>query len=160
STVLSMFLDQFVTLAETGVVPSDRLAHVTNLGLVFRGSPDALANLASVHVVKADMDGQAADARGSIEVLNPRKSWYSYADPILQKTKDPAIDAGGVKLDWRLLMPWTTPSNHDSGKDPEHYLHYYEINCELNGIGRWNEPKRIKPTATLGAPAINLNEDG
>ena len=101
STVLSMFLDQFVTLANDNGKRADLdTAHVTDLGLIFRGPIEEIEKLASLRVQKVDASGE-----GTVVVFNPKKTtWFVEQDPILQRTKKPSIDPAGIKIDWRLQM--------------------------------------------------------
>jgi hypothetical protein len=155
STVLSIFTDQFITLAENGGSVSanqSEFGHVTDVGLVFRGKAGDFTNFAKgLTVSKADNGGP-----GQVDLLNPEPSWFVQSDPIFEKTKDATIDTGGVKLDWRLRMPWFDREEKEQFSDPEHFLHHYEIVSELDGVPRWDKPMLVKPTATLGG----LNKDG
>jgi hypothetical protein len=159
STVLSMFLDQFVTLAKDNGKRSDmNAAHVTDLGLVFRGPAGELAKFAKLNVKKVD-----AAASGGVEVFNPRNTWFDLQDPVLQKTKEPKVDAAGVKIDWRLRVPFVTDEDiakatdpHDPKLDAEQFLHHYEIVAEIDDRPRWDTPKLIKPAPSQGG----VDKDG
>ncbi|WP_152536187.1 hypothetical protein [Mesorhizobium loti] len=173
STVLASFLDQFVAFAATGTHTVGE-AHVTDLGLVFRGTADALGALGA----GKDMDGNPTGLSvsksigidkdgnpifeatpGVVTVFNPRETWFEVADPVFAFTKEPTVEADGVKLDWKLQhFPDHVMSNRDIDErgDPEQYLSHYEIICELTGNARWEEPRRVKPCATEGG----IGDDG
>lgn len=177
STVMASFIDQFMALAATGnrsgVDPSE--AHVADLGLIFRGSADALGALGSdtdqdgkptkpLQVYKSlglDDHGQPIFETdpGIVTVFNPRETWFEVADPIFAPGKDPVVDAGGVKLDWRLQLfvdQVRVNSDKDERGDPEQYLSHYEIMCRFRDDDRWDEPRRVKPCSTEGG----TEEDG
>lgn len=145
STVLTMFIDQFVTLAATGhrtnVKVGDALeAHVTDLGLVLFGPVEKLEKLGGRKLIK--FSEKDKEQEGTIEVFNPREVWFDNQDPVLADERC-AVDADGIKLDWRLSMPHVAP-------DPNHYLDHYEIvrtieTDELNPC-----VMQVKPCPTLG----------
>ena len=174
STVLASFLEQFVAFVATGT-HSVGEAHVTDLGLVFRGTADALGALGAgedkdgnptggLRVSKSvgiDKDGKPVfeATPGVVMVFNPRETWFEVADPVFAFTKEPTVEADGVKLDWKLQhFPDHVVKNLgiDERGDPEQYLSHYEIICELAGNARWEEPRRVKPCATEGG----IGDDG
>ncbi|NTE57480.1 hypothetical protein G6M78_20675 [Agrobacterium tumefaciens] len=171
STVMASFIDQFLAFAAAG----DRVgvgageAHVADLGLIFCGSAEALGALGSA----TDQNGRAADPlevykslglngkgepifeaeSGIVTVFNPRETWFEVTDPVFSKGKDPVVEAGGVKLDWRLQLfadQLRTHVDTDERGDPEQYLSHYEITCKFRGDDRWEEPRRVKPCSTEG----------
>ncbi len=140
STLMTMFLDQFVTLSETGIPPKndDREAHVADLGLVFYGPADELAKLDTV------IKHEDSEKPGAVQVLNPRGLWFEGQDPVLaHETQSVEID--GIKLDWQLTM-------EVPGVDAEHFLHHYEVlrTIDIPSVGKQDEPFRVKPAATIG----------
>ncbi len=163
STVMTMFLDQFMTLARdgkrSGSGPND--AHVTDLGLVFLGPVDEVAKLANAVVEK--QDASPSGTSGSIEILNPRDRWFDSVDPILADDRQ-AVEADGIKLDWRLTLAFKDKSTAEAGKhgrnNPEQFLSYYEITRTIEGAELEPVTVRVKAASLLGGRAdvqhINL----
>ncbi len=159
STILMLFLDQFVALSEAGKrtdIPEAPIgaaaevpdAHVTDLGLVFFGPVEELLKLRHAAIFKCD---ESELSPGSVEVLNPPETWFDCVDPTLIDAPA-AIEPDGVKLNWRL--------EHGVGNtiDPEHFLHHYEIHRTVEGKeftvdGKQSKPPimRVKAAATIGA---------
>ena len=147
--MLTIFLDQFVPLARTGMrAAAAGNADVTDLGLVFVGPAEEFEKFAQLTVTKAD----AADV-GHVEVFNPARSWFKCpdADPLLLRTKDPKVAPDGVKLDWKLgkLDGLRATLSTDLGNLEQH-LQHYEILAELDDHPRWKAPKIVKPASTKG----------
>lgn len=164
STVLASFIDQFIELAARGEHKVGD-AHVTDLGLVFRGKIEELQKLRTIvddagniiggvkveTCIGPEKNGAAPYADGAIEIFNPSSTWFENADPVLAYTKEPKVEPDGVKLDWRLvLFGDEAKSLGDERKDPEQHLSHYEIICELEGQPRWEAPRKVKPCATEG----------
>ncbi|HXU31680.1 MAG TPA: hypothetical protein VN851_13990, partial [Thermoanaerobaculia bacterium] len=148
STVLTMFVDQFLSLAATGkrsAVLVDGLpeAHVTDLGLVLFGPVAELEKLHEDHLVKYDKDDK--EQHGTIEVFNPHEVWFDAQDPILADDRS-AVETDGIKLDWRLSMPKATAH-------PDHFIDHYEVLRTIEGfeLGAARQPMRVKPSPTIGA---------
>ncbi|MBY5871331.1 hypothetical protein HFN53_04760 [Rhizobium leguminosarum] len=170
STVMASFIDQFMTFAATGNrVGSSNEAHVSDLGLVFRGSADALGALGSDTVQNGKPTGPllvrkslGLDGNGDpifetepgvVTVFNPSNTWFEVADPIFAEGRAPVVEAAGVKLDWRLQLfadQMMALGETDERGDPEQYLSHYEITCKFQGNDRWDEPRRVKPCSTEG----------
>jgi hypothetical protein len=139
STLMTMFLDQFVTLAQTGKrAASTEEVDVTDLGLVFYGPTDELEKL--IEVVKHEKFAST----GSIEILNRAGHWFENVDPVLAADAH-AVETDGIKLHWQLK----TTGNH---ADAEHFLHHYEVlrSIDVLSIAPQDEPFRVKPAATVG----------
>jgi hypothetical protein len=153
STVLTLFLNQFVEFAKTGARPTSE-AHVLDLGLMFYGTPDELEQLEkSLKVYKYDQGSIEEDQRnsaGSVRVLNPPNTWFERQDPIFRSPRK-KLAPNGFCLAWDLELPWTDPN----GLDPEHFLLHYEIRRTIEG--RENSPRivNIKPAATMGGRSKN-----
>ena len=154
--VLGMFAEQFTALAETGVRPDDH-AHVTDLGLVFRGPLEALALLDRLVIRK---DDAALLPAGSIATFNPPESWFSNDDPMLASESN-GRTANAIQLDWLLLHRFShavgaarrnaladAPANAQS--DPEHFLHHYELVRTVEGQELTPRTVQVKPVCTLG----------
>ena len=140
STLLTMFLDQFVTLAETGIPPKndDPNVHVADLGLLFYGPATELAKLAKV------IKHEDSEKPGDVQVLNPHALWFEEQDPVLANETQ-SVEVDGIKLDWQLTM-------EVHGVDGEHFLHHYEVlrTIDAPSAGIQDEPFRVKPAATIG----------
>lgn len=148
STVLSMFLEQFVALADTGL-REETFAHVSHLGLVFRGKAADLARLANLHIDKLERDDKDETAipvakRGKITVFNGKETWFELQDPVLASGRS-TVAADGIKLDWRLQLAF--PGADD---DPEHFLHHYEVRRTIEGQEFTPRVVKIKPASTIG----------
>lgn len=135
STIMTMFLDQFVTLCTTRK-QSVGDAHVTDLGLVFYGPASELAKLTSVK--KLD----TSNTTGEITVFNPRTIWFDAQDPVLANDRS-AVESDGIKLDWRLTM-------EDAVDNAEHFLHHYEVLRTIEGKELTPKILRVKPASTIG----------
>ncbi|SCX87807.1 hypothetical protein [Nitrosospira sp. Nsp13] len=144
STMLSIFLDQFVAYSGTGVRP-DAHTHVLDLGLLFYGPVDQLEKLGSaLRIVKADASGK----EGSVTVFNPQKRWYEEQDPIFVNNRH-AVEVAGVKLGWQLPEPWVEKCD-DPQEDPQQFLHHYEIVRTIEIGNGTPQTFRVKPASTLG----------
>lgn len=151
STVLAMFLDQFVTLASKGKDSIPNEAHVVDTGLVLHGPVKALENLAKHLIVeKADSTKPAAV---NVKVLNPSDGWFTKQDPIFRAARSQMTETG-PRFTWDLDVPFNGPA-----VDPEHYLQHYEILRTLEGKEFTPHTVRVKPAATYGGPK-NLPIDG
>lgn len=147
STAMTMFLDQFVSLAATGrrtkvKVGSKLEAHVTDLGLVLYGKAEELEKLNGQFLVK--VDGKGNEQKGEIEVFNPRDTWFERRDPVLGADCH-AVDNDGVKLDWRLSL-----SLGNLKRNPEQLLQHYEILRTIEGSEFTPCVMNVKPCATVG----------
>lgn len=142
STVMTMFLDQFVSFAMQGKRPDDH-AHVLDLGLMFTGSPQNLERLADyLEVQKAEVD--AAAANGKVEALNPMDTWFTRQDPVFAQPRS-EIGPTGPRLDWDLSLPGGL-----KGVDPDHFLLQYEIVRTIESIEFTPHVMRVKPASTMG----------
>lgn len=151
--VLGMFSEQF--FAFTGQRPGDA-AHVTDLGLVFRGPIASLEKLSCLRVRKHDSTTDA----GAIATFNPPPSWFVNDDPLLANDSS-ARTANGIQLNWQLHHRFTHDiafglqqqgvSEVPAQGDPEHYLRYYEIVRTLEGDEFTPRTIQVKPACTLGA---------
>jgi hypothetical protein len=151
SSVLAMFADQFVTLAQNGL-PSTRFAHVTDLGLVFYGKLEDLEQLAMLQLVKNDLTGPRPKqgGMGEVSVLNPLRSWFVTDDPVLASDRS-TIGHEGIKLGWELSTAFADAADaHGSQADPEHFLHHYEIVRTVEGLELTPHVVEVKAAATLG----------
>jgi hypothetical protein len=155
STTLSMFLEQFVGLAETGL-RKETYAHVSHLGLVFRGKATDLERLAELTIEKLEIDTEGATVpvhkAGTITVFNGKKTWFEQQDPVLASGRS-AVAADGIKLDWKLQLAWAgkdADKDNDKDKDPEHFLHHYEIRRTIEGLEFTPRIVKVKPAATIG----------
>jgi hypothetical protein len=152
STVLAMFADQFVALANSGS-SKFAFAHVTDLGLVFRGPLAELENLANLQIEKNETSGATNRPLGKITVFNPvKESWFENQDPSLASARS-TVGLDGVKLDWDLQFTFAARNNDDSGAmaDPEQFLHHYEIVRTVEGQEFTPHAVQVKAAATLGA---------
>lgn len=151
STMLAMFLDQFVTLATRGK-PASADAHVLDLGLVLAGPVDALERLASVLTIeKADCVGPA----GGVEVLNPSRGWFMRQDPQLAFPRSEMSDTG-PRLAWDLETFGAGPAEID----PDNFLLHYEVVRTVETREFTPHLMRVKPAATMGGPAARSAEAG
>ncbi|MER9216900.1 hypothetical protein NKI54_33820 [Mesorhizobium sp. M0663] len=141
STVLSMFLEQFVSLCETGP-RNETYAHVTDLGLIFFGKVEDLKELAHLKIEKLEK-GVPTDP-GDITVFNARETWFDLQDPILASGRS-TVAADGIKLDWRLQL-----AGSGTDDDPEQFLDHYEIRRTLEGQEFTPRIVKVKPAATIG----------
>lgn len=142
STVMTMFLDQFVSFAMQGKRPDDH-AHVLDLGLMFTGSSQNLERLADyLEVQKAEVDPAAAN--GKVEALNPMDTWFTRQDPVFAQPRS-EIGATGPRLDWDLSLPGGL-----KGVDPDHFLLQYEIVRTIESIEFTPHVMRVKPASTMG----------
>ncbi len=156
STVLSMFLEQFVALSENGprVEPS---AHVTDLGMVFYGKVEDLEKLALLKIEKLENDKEGADQvakAGEIAVFNARNTWFDRQDPVLASGRS-IVAADGIKLDWQLQFAWPKEQppaspGASAADDPEHFLHHYEIRRSIERQEFTPRIVKVKPAATIG----------
>lgn len=141
STVMTMFLDQFVSFAMQGKRP-DEHAHVLDLGLVFTGSPQNLGRLTGyLEVQKAEVQPAA---NGKVEALNPLETWFTRQDPVFAQPRS-EIGPTGPRLDWDLSLP-----GGFEGVDPDHFLLQYEIVRTLESIEFTPHVMRVKPASTMG----------
>ena len=154
STTLSMFLEQFVGLAETGL-RKEAYAHVSHLGLIFRGKAADLERLAELTIEKLEFDTEGATVpvhkAGSITVFNGKNTWFEQQDPVLASGRS-AVAADGIKLDWKLQLAWA-----GKDEDPEHFLHHYEIRRTIEGQEFTPRIVKVKPAATIGGRDDNGN---
>lgn len=141
STVLTMFINQFVNLASNGYTSDlDAYAHVLDTGLVLYGPVDQLERLAELLTVrKADFPGEL----GKVKLLNESSLWFVKQDPLLLNDAF-VLSANGIHLDWTLSRPWTeTVAEAEADTfEPEHFLQYYEIVRTLEG--QENTPRHFK----------------
>lgn len=143
STVLTMFIDQFINLATNGY-PGDQHAHVLDTGLVLYGPVDQLKKLATrLTVKKADF----AALEGEVKLLNPPETWFVTQDPLLLNDAF-VLAANGVNLDWTLSAPWLG-SDTTGLSNPEHFLQYYDIVRTLEGGESTPRHFKIKRTSTI-----------
>ncbi len=144
SSMLAMFLDQFSRLAD-GDAGDDRTAHVRDLGLVFKGPIAELERLAQFKVQKIE---GGDDVWGGVELFNRRDTWFDIKDPVLGAGRH-CIASDGIKLDWRLVLPFD--NQHELVRnDPDQYLHHYEIVRTIEGREFSPRVQRVKPAATIG----------
>jgi hypothetical protein len=146
STMLAMFIEQFEALAKHGTRPVAKIAGVGSLGMLFFGHKDDLAVLQKLVITKVETD---APDPGTITVFNPPESWFELQDPVLASDRF-AVEHDGVKLDWRLKTAFATSMGTGAGRDPEQYLHHYDILRTVEGMEFTPEILRVKPTATIG----------
>lgn len=142
STVMTLFLDQFVAFAKSGSRVSLEDAHVLDLGLVFYGPVDELERLAAT--LKVTKQDQAdLTATGEVKVLNGNDTWFDKVDPVFAQSRR-GMGPNGLGLGWDLSLPFA----HRGGPDPDHFLHHYEIKRTVEGY----EPRvvNVKPAATIG----------
>lgn len=144
STLMNMFIDQFVAFSKSQ--KRDRLqeAHVLDLGLVFHGPVEQLEQLERMLVGKSDATGQ-----GKIHVLNPSDSWFNRQDPLFAMPRKD-ISANGVRLGWDMSPPWPGTNALRELQDPDTFLHHYEIVRTVEGHEFLPETMRVKPAATVG----------
>jgi hypothetical protein len=147
SSMLAMFLDQFVRLTD-GDPGDDATAHVRDLGLVFRGPLEELARLSGFGICK--LEGGSEEA-GEILLFNPRETWFDAMDPVLGAGRQ-RIASDGIKLDWRLELPFESP-NELVLNDPDQYLHHYDVVRTIEGREFSPRVQRVKPAATIGGRA-------
>jgi hypothetical protein len=142
STVMTLFLDQFVAFAKSGTRASVNEAHVLDLGLVFYGPVDELEQLAAtLKVTKQDQTDLTKP--GTVRVLNGEGTWFNEVDPVFAQSRR-EIGPNGLGLGWDLSLPFAPRG----GLDPDHFLHHYEIKRTVEGY----EPRivNVKPAATIG----------
>ncbi|MDP9993827.1 hypothetical protein J2W28_004470 [Variovorax boronicumulans] len=160
STVMTMFLDQFVTFAAQSMRPSED-AHVLDLGLMLRGPADALEALANVLTVeKADAHGKP----GEVKVLNPAETWFVKQDPIFAAARS-EVGPTGPRLAWDLSFPWMrTPSGAGvagpDDVDPDNFLLQYEIVRTVEGREFTPHVRRVKPASTMGGAQGEEGKEG
>lgn len=160
STVLSMFADQFVALAASGM-PDKAHANVADLGLLFFGKVEALERLAKLKLRKADApnaDLLVKTGDGTITVFNPLATWFEVQDPVL--VADRCLRApDGVKLDWQLGVAFaqemrsraTEALYASTQANPDGFLLHYEIVRTVEGAEFTPRTVLVKPAGTLGA---------
>ncbi|MCK6375910.1 MAG: hypothetical protein L6Q69_17685, partial [Zoogloea sp.] len=142
STVMTMFLDQFVAFAKSGTRASIEEAHVLDIGLVFYGPVDELEQLAdTLEVTKQDQADLTK--HGRVKVLNSHRNWFDEGDPVFAQSRR-EMGPNGLGLGWDLSLPFSPPDS----TDPEHFLHHYEIKRTVEGY----EPRvvKVKPASTIG----------
>ncbi|MGK5032687.1 hypothetical protein [Janthinobacterium sp. MDT1-19] len=144
STVLGMFADQFVSLADSGAADA-RFAHVTDIGLVFYGPVAALEQLGNLKIHRNDLAAPEKEP-GQITTLNPLSTWFDLVDPTLAADRS-ARKADGIKLDWVLQVPFVAA---DPTANPEHFLQHYEVVRTVEGQEFTPRPMLVKACATLG----------
>lgn len=144
SSMLAMFLDQFSRLAD-GDTGDDTTAHVRDLGLVFKGPIAELERLAQFKVQKIE---GGDDVWGDVVLFNPRDTWFDIKDPVLGAGRH-RIASDGIKLDWRLVLPFDNQRDFVLN-DPDQYLHHYEIVRTIEGREFSPRVQRVKPAATIG----------
>lgn len=154
STVMTMFTDQFVTLAATGdrtkaEVNGKAEAHVTDLGLVLYGPAAELEKLKDATVAKFEKKQTHDSAK--IAILNPRAEWFDRLDPVLANATS-AVEPDGIKLDWRFSVPGTT-------QNPEFLLHHYEVVRTIKGSDFAPYTMTVKAGATAGTRTKVLTEE-
>jgi len=147
STVLTMFLDQFVNLAATGVRTDHTVqdvleAHAVDLGLMLYGPVSELEQLQGAKLVKLEPNdkGTIEAHEGEITVFNKRATWFDQQDPVLADAHH-AVEPDGIKLDWRLVLEQANPEQH---------LHHYEITRTIEGLDFTPYTMKVKPAATVG----------
>lgn len=151
STVLTMLLDQFVSLASQGRRPGTE-AHVLDLGLILRGPAEALEALAKVLTVeKAD----CRHKKGTVTLLNPPSSWFVRQDPVFALPRS-EVGPTGPRLSWDLSLPWMSRPHEiavaarSAEIDPDNFLLHYEIVRTVEGREFTPHCMRIKPASTMG----------
>lgn len=161
STVMAMFLDQFVKLSSSGVRPDGipvKKAHVCDIGLVFYGTHQALEALAELSIDKATVPRSSATnfLPGRIEVLNPWENWFEREEPELAADSC-EVAPNGVKLDWRLQTQFATSNQkaaaivlHDARAHPEQLLHHYNITRTVEGQEFTPRTMQVTPASTIG----------
>jgi hypothetical protein len=155
STVLQMFLDQFLNFCVQPVRPlgdANRRSHVCDMGLLFYGDLAALELLAKLQVVKnelPDLTGGVPTGPGSLTVLNPVASWFERQDPELADDNY-KVAADGVKLDWQLRTRHAASFSAGSGISADDALHRYEIERVIEGQEFTPRGVRVKAAATIG----------
>ncbi|MEJ8859720.1 hypothetical protein WKW79_34545 [Variovorax robiniae] len=152
STIMTMFLDQFVSFAMHGKRP-DTSAHVLDLGLVLRGSAKTLQALAkALQVEKADSLGEL----GGVSILNPADTWFVTQDPVFGAPRG-EVGPTGPRLAWDLSLPWmddppmaVSAGPESKGIDPDHFLLQYEIVRTVETREFTPHVMRVKPASTMG----------
>jgi hypothetical protein len=143
ATLLTMFLDQFVSLSATGdrtmvKVKDTPEAYVTDLGLVVFGKASELEKFADAEITKFD---ESHPKRGKVTIFNKRDTWFDRRDPVLANDHF-AVEADGIKLGWRLSI---------TGSDqPEFSLHHYELVRTIESAELTPCIIRVKRGATVG----------
>jgi len=140
STLLTMFLDQFVTFSNSGTRPEDdKDAHVTDLGMVIRGPAEELKKIEKI--VKGDTSSSNA---GEVTILNPRDVWFETKDPILDDPRH-KVTHDGIKLGWNFVF-------NDADSDRRKFLlDHYEIRRTVEGRDFAPHELRFKTGSTIGA---------
>jgi len=158
STVMQLFIDQFLTFVAQPDAARDGRTHVTDLGLLFYGELEALELLDKLGLVKnelADKTGGVAPTPGILTVLNRAASWFERQDPELASTPY-VVAADGIKLDWELRTLHGASFGAASGIGPEHMLHHYEIERTIEGQEFASRRVRSKAAETIGG----VSDDG
>lgn len=155
STVLAMFVDQFVKLAQG--VQADQWGHVLDTGLVFYGRVDQLEKLAAfMKVGKTDVITPVADQAnlklfGAVKIFNPQTRWFERQDPILNNDRFD-LTVNGIQLDWHLSAPWANHSDtSQTENDPEQMLQHYEILRTIEGRESTPRSFKVKRASTMAA---------
>ncbi|HWJ41088.1 MAG TPA: hypothetical protein VNT29_08135 [Candidatus Limnocylindrales bacterium] len=147
STMLTMFLDQFLALAAKGTRDQEKFgdvhqAHVSDLGLVVYGPTAELEKLDGASIRKNDTSSAEA---GTVTIFNPRNTWFDVQDPVLANDRF-VIEPDGIKLDWRLSVA----NAGDTKTDPDHFIENYEVIRTIEGSELTPCVTLVKPVGTQG----------
>ena len=155
STILQMFLDQFLNFCAQPVRPlddADRRSHVCDMGLLFYGELATLELLEKLELVKNELPahtGGVANGPGSLRVLNPVATWFERQDPELAADTY-TVSPDGVKLDWQLRTRHAESFSPASGISADDELHHYRIERVIEGQEFTPRTAQVKAAATIG----------